>query len=163
MNKNSLNKEVVMEYKIHKCCDKKCDCFEISRVIDRIKVLSFYQVYNVAKEAYIFSFSYIRNCFEGRIYRRTKRFIYKSLPPNIDHSSDTQGIPQCWTQAPPKRNTFRIFHKITNEHQMILKFKKFLVVYGVRGVNNAPPSARERVKNVHQLVQRENQTESFAV
>ena len=65
-------------------------------------------------------------------------------------------------QAPPKRNTFRIFHKITNEHQMILKFKKFLVVYGVRGVNQAPPSAETR-EHVHEPIQRENQTESFAV
>ena len=151
-----------MEYKIHKCCDQICDCFEISRVIDRIKVLSFYQVYNVAKEAYIFSFSYLRNCFEGRIYRRTKRYIYKALPPNIDHSSDTQGIPQCWTQAPPKRNTFRIFHKITNEHRDSLWRLKFPTVFGVRGVINAPPSAKAR-EYVYEFIQRENQTESKSV
>ena len=152
-----------MEYKIHKCCDQRCDCFEISRVIDRIKLVTFYQVYNAVKEAYVFSFSYIRNCFEGRIYRRTKRFIGKALPPNIDHSSDTQGIPQPWSQAPPlTRNTFRIFHKIS-EHQGKPLNIKFPTVFGVRGVNNAPPSARERVKNVHEFVQCKNQTESIAV
>jgi len=101
-----------MEYKIHKCCDQSCDCFEIIRVMHRIKLVTFYQVYNAVKEAYVFSFSYIRNYFEGRIYRRAKRFIGKALPPNTDHSSDTQGIPQPWSQAPPlTRNTFRIFHK----------------------------------------------------
>ena len=63
---------------------------------------------------------------------------------------------------PPLRNTFRIFHKITNEHQMILKFKKFLNVHGVRGVINAPPSVKAR-EYVHEFIQRENQTESIAV
>jgi len=151
-----------MEYKIHKCCDQICDCFEISRVIDRIKLVTYYEVYNAAKEAFVFSFSYLRNCFEGRIYRQTKRFIYKALPPNIDHSSDTQGIPQCWTQAPPKRNTVKIFQAINNEHRDSLWRLKVPIVFGVRGVNNAPPSARKR-NYVHELIQRENQTESFAV
>lgn len=152
-----------MEYKIHKCCDKKCDCFQISRVIDRIKLLSFYQVYNAVKEAYVFSFSYIRNCFEGRIYRRTKRFIYKALPPNIDHSSDTQGIPQPWSQAPPlTRNTFRIFQAINNEHRDSKWRLKIPVFLGVRGVNNAPPSAKAR-EHVYEFIQRENQTESKSV
>ena len=151
-----------MEYKIHKCCDQICDCFEISRVIDRIKLVTYYEVYNAAKEAFVFSFSYLRNCFEGRIYRQTTRFIYKALPPNIDHSSDTQGIPQCWTQAPPKRNTVKIFQAINNEHRDSLWRLKVPIVFGVRGVNNAPPSARKR-NYVHELIQRENQTESFAV
>ena len=155
-----------MEYKIHKCCDQRCDCFEISRVMDRIKLVTFYQVYNAVKEAYVFSFSYIRNFFEGRIYRRTKRFIYKALPPNIDHSSDTQGIPQPGSQAPPlTRNTFRIFHK-TSEHQQFSfadSIPRIGIVFSVRGVTNAPPSAREREINVHEFVQCKNQTESFAV
>jgi len=63
---------------------------------------------------------------------------------------------------PPKRNTFRIFHKIS-EHQGKPLNIKFPTVFGVRGVNNAPPSARERVKNVHEFVQCKNQTESIAV
>ena len=63
---------------------------------------------------------------------------------------------------PPLRNTFRIFHKIIDEHQMILKFKIFLIVFGVRGVTNAPPSAKAR-EYVYEFIQRENQTESIAV
>ena len=153
-----------MEYQKHKCCYQNCDCFEISRVMDRIKAVTYYQFYNAAKEAYVFSFSFIQNCTVGRINRRRKNFINKALPPNIDHSSDTQGIPQCWTQAPPKRNIVRIFQAINNEHRDSKWRLKIPVFLGVRGVNNAPPSAIKREKfNVHKLVQRENQTESFAV
>ena len=65
-------------------------------------------------------------------------------------------------QAPPKRNTFRIFHKITNEHRDSLWRLKVPIVFGVRGVNQAPPSAETR-EHVHEPIQRENQTESIAV
>ena len=147
-----------MEYQKHKCCDQNCDCFEISRVMDRIKAVTYYQVYNAAKEAYVFSFSFIQNCTVGRINRRRKNFIYKALPPNTDHSSDTQGIPQSWTQAPPLM-TLNIFRRKINNMNVTDK-----CCLSVRGVNNAPPSAIKREKfNVHKFVQRENQTESFAV
>jgi len=153
-----------MEYQKHKCCGSVCDCFEISRVMDRIKSVTYYQVYNAAKEAFVFSFSFIQNCTVGRINRRRKNFIYKALPPNTDHSSDTEGIPESWTQAPPRRNALKILNTIINEHRDSLWRLKVPVFLGVRGVNNAPPSANKREKfNVHKFVQRENQTESFAV
>ena len=63
---------------------------------------------------------------------------------------------------PPKRNTVRIFQAINNEHRDSKWRLKIPVFLGVRGVNNAPPSARKR-NYVHELIQRENQTESFAV
>ena len=151
-----------MEYQKHKCCDRNCDFFEISRVMDSIKLVTYYQVYNAAKEAYVFSFSFIQNCTVGRINRRRKNFINKALPPNTDHSSATQGIPQCWTQAPPKRNIVRIFQAINNEHRDSKWRLKIPVFLGVRGVNNAPPSARKR-NYVQELIHRENQTKSISI
>ena len=65
-------------------------------------------------------------------------------------------------QAPPKRNTLRIFQAINNEHRDSKWRFKIPTVLGVRGVNNAPPSAKAR-EYVHEFIQRENQTESFAV
>ena len=32
MNKNCLNKEVIMEYKVHKCESAICQCFEVGRI-----------------------------------------------------------------------------------------------------------------------------------
>ena len=62
-------------------------------------------------------------------------------------------------QAPPKRNTLRIFQTMS-EHPSNLLNIKIPTVFGVRGVNNAPPSAIKRENsNVHRFVQRENQTE----
>ena len=65
-------------------------------------------------------------------------------------------------QAPPKRNTVKILNTIINEHRDSLWRLKVPIVFGVRGIINAPPSARKR-NYVHELIQRENQTESFAV
>ena len=151
-----------MEYKIHKCCDQICDCFEISRIMDKIKILSFYQVYNAVKESFVFSFGYLSNNSVGRVSRNREKYMNKELPPNTDHSSDTEGIPESWTQAPPRRNTLKILNTIINEHRDSLWRLKVPIVFGVRGIINAPPSARKR-NYVHELIQRENQTESFAV
>ena len=169
-----------MEYQKHKCCDRNCDCFEISRIMGRIKVLSFYQVYNVAKESFVFSFGYLSNNSVGRVSRNRERYMNKELPPNTDHSSDTEGIPESWTQAPPlrdtirifqrstindqrsTRNTFRIFRQELIGHQDISRIVKFPTVHGVRGVINAPPSARKR-NYVHELIHRENQTKSISI
>ena len=147
-----------MEYQKHKCCDQNCDCFEISRVMDRIKSVTYYQVYNAAKEAYVFSFSYIRNGSVGKVNRNHKRFINKALPSNIDYSSGNQGIPNPWKTAPPEIK-LNIFTKKINRRNVTDK-----CCLSVRGVNNAPPSVIKREKfNVHKFVQRENQTESIAV
>ena len=151
-----------MEYQKHKCCGSVCDCFEISRIMDRIKSVTYYQVYNAAKEAFVFSFSFIQNCTVGRINRRRKNFIYKALPPNTDHSSDTEGIPESWTQAPPRRNTLRIFHKIMNEHRDSKWRFKIPKVLGVQGKNQAPPSAKAR-EHVYQDLRYKNQQTDFAV
>lgn len=151
-----------MEYQKHKCCDRNCDCFEISRIMGRIKVLSFYQVYNVAKESFVFSFGYLSNNSVGRVSRNRERYMNKELPPNTDHSSDTEGIPESWTQAPPRRNILKILNQIINEHQDISRIVKFPTVHGVRGVINAPPSARKR-NYVHELIHRENQTKSISI
>jgi hypothetical protein len=151
-----------MEYKMHECRSEICDYFEIHKVLERIKFMTYYQVYNAAKEAYVFSFSYIRNGSVGRVNRNQKRFINKALPSTIDHSSDTQGIPQCWTQAPPISLAYE--KTKISEHQDISRIFKFPTVHGVRGVNNAPPSGQIRENsNVHKFVQRENQIESIAV
>ena len=152
-----------MEYQKHKCCDQNCDCFEISRVMDRIKSVTYYQVYNATKEAYAFLHKFFHVCsLRAHNNRMYTSFTHKALPPNTDHSSDTEGIPESWTQAPPRRNTIKILNTIINEHRDSLWRLKIPVFLGVRGVNNAPPSARKR-NYVHDLIQRENQTESFAV
>ena len=151
-----------MEYKLNNCGATICSFYENSKIIERIRLMTYYQVYNAAKEAFVFSFSYLCNCCVGKIHRRAKRFIYKALPPNIDHSSDTQGIPQCWTQAPPKRNTFRIFHKIMNEHRDSKWRLKIPKVLGVLGKNQAPPSAKAR-EHVYQDLRYKNQQTDFAV
>ena len=151
-----------MEYKMHECRSEICDYFEIHKVLERIKFMTYYQVYNAAKEAYVFSFSYLRNCSVGKVNRNQKRFINKALPSTIDYSSGNQGIPNPWKTAPP----ISLTHKKTkiSEHQDISRIFKFPTVYGVRGVNNAPPSGKIREKsNVHKLVQRKNQIESIAV
>tara|TARA_R100001463_G_scaffold85303_1_gene140220 strand:+ start:530 stop:1021 length:492 start_codon:yes stop_codon:yes gene_type:complete len=163
MNKNSLNKEVIMEYKKHKCCGKKCDCFEISRVINRIKSVTYYQAYNATKEAYVFLSTFLHDCSASlRSNRIFTSFIQKSLPPNIDHSSDTQGIPEPWTQAPPRRNTFKIFHTIMNDHRNSIWRFKVSIVFGDRGVINAPLSAKAS-KYVYEFIHRENQKKSISI
>ena len=152
-----------MEYQKHKCCDQNCDCFEISRVMDRIKSVTYYQVYNATKEAYAFLHKFFHVCsLRAHNNRMYTSFTHKALPPNTDHSSDTQGIPQCWTQAPPKRNTVRIFQAINNEHRDSKWRLKIPVFLGVRGVNNAPPSARKR-NYVYQDLRYKNQQTDFAV
>ena len=147
---------------MHKCCGEICNYYEIHKILERIKLMTYYQVYNAAKEAYVFSFSYIRHGCEGRVNRNQKRFINKALPSTIDCSSGNQGIPNPWKTAPP----ISLTHEKTkiSEHQDISRIFKFPTVHGVRGVNNAPPSANKREKcNVHKFVQRENQIESIAV
>ena len=148
-----------MEYQKHKCCHSVCDCFEISRIMDRIKSVTYYQVYNATKEAYAFLHKFFHVCsLRAHNNRMYTSFTHKALPPNTDHSSDTQGIPQCWTQAPPLM-TLNIFRRKINNMNVTDK-----CCLSVRGVNNAPPSAIKREKfNVHKFVQRENQTESIAV
>ena len=65
---------------------------------------------------------------------------------------------------PPKRSTFRIFHKIS-EHQKFTfadSIARLIITFGVRGVINAPPSARKR-NYVHEFTHRESQTESISI
>ena len=171
-----------MEYKMHKCCGEICNYFEIYKVLERIKLMTYYQVYNAAKEAYVFSFSYIRNGCEGRVNRKRKKFINKALPNTLDAKARGHGIKKGWPTAPPKHGAFSdgcsrwtypptappislTYEKTKiSEHQDISRIFKFPTVHGVRGVNNAPPSANKRERsNVHKFVQRENQIESIAV
>ena len=151
-----------MEYKLHECRGESCDCFQNSKVLERIKFMTYYQVYNAAKEAYVFSFSYIRNGSVGRINRKRKKFVNKALPNTIDAKAKGHGIMKGWPTAPPISLTYE--KTKISEHQDISRIFKFPTVHGVRGVNNAPPSANKREKsNVHKFVQRENQIESIAV
>ena len=145
-----------MEYKLNNCGATICSFYQNSKVIEQIKLMTYYQVYNASKEAYVFSFSYLRNCSVGRVNRNQKRFRNKALPSTIDYSSGNQGIPNPWKTAPPliKLNVFR---KKINHRNVIDK-----CCLSVRGVNNAPPSAKAR-EHVYEFIQRENQTESFAV
>ena len=174
-----------MEYKFNNCGATICSFYENSKVIEQIKLMTYYQVYNAAKEAFVFSFSYIRNGWEGKINRKRKKFFNKALPNTIDATAKGHGIKKGWPTAPPscgafndgclrwtypptappaKRNTFRIFRKELIEHHDLPRFIKYPTVHGVRGVINAPPSGQIRKKrNVHKFVQRENQTESIAV
>ena len=174
-----------MEYKFNNCGATICSFYENSKVIEQIKLMTYYQVYNAAKEAFVFSFSYIRNGWEGKINRKRKKFVNKALPSTTDAKAKGCGIKKGWPTAPPscgafndgclrwtypptappaKRNTFRIFRKELIEHHDLPRFIKYPTVHGVRGVNNAPPSGQIRKKsNVHKFVQRENQTESIAV
>ena len=152
-----------MEYKKHKCCGKKCDCFEISRVINRIKLLGFYQVHNATRAAYAFLHKWLQVCSaSARNNRIYMSFIQKSLPPNTDHASDVEGIPEPWTQAPPRRNTFKIFHTIMNDHRNSIWRFKVSIVFGDRGVINAPLSAKAS-KYVHEFIHRKNQKKSISI
>ena len=66
---------------------------------------------------------------------------------------------------PPLRNTFRIFHKISEQQQFLFadSILRLGITFGVRGVNNAPPSVIKAREYVYEFIQRENQTESIAV
>ena len=171
-----------MEYQNHKCDSAICDCFEISKVMERTRLMTYYQVYNAAREAYVFSFSYISNGSVGRINRKRKKFFNKALPNTIDAKAKGHGIKKGWPTAPPKHGAFSdgcsrwtypptappislTYEKTKiSEHQDISRIFKYPTVHGVRGVINAPPSGQIRKKsNVHKFVQRENQTESIAV
>jgi len=166
-----------MEYKMHKCCGKICNYYEIHKILERINLMTFYQAYNAAKEAYVFSFSFISNGSVGRYNRKRKKFINKALPNTLDAKASGHGRKKGWPTAPPKHGAFSdgcsrwtypptappvkldIFTKKINCRNVTDK-----CCLSVRGVNNAPPSANKREKsNVHKFVQRENQIESIAV
>ena len=94
-----------MEYKVHKCESAICQCFEISTVMERFKLMTYYEKYNAMKKAYVFSFSFLRDCSSGaRTNRRSSKLMDKALQPNSDFSVDFEGIPQSWTTAPPDRD-----------------------------------------------------------
>ena len=167
-----------MEYKMHNFGGE----IRSYKVLELINLMTYYQVYNADRKACVFSFSYIRNSCEGRINRQQKKFVNKALPKTIDAKAKGHGLKKGWPTAPPKHGAFfdgcsrwtypptappiLLSYEKTkiSEHQDISRIFKFPTVYGVRGVNNAPPSANKREKsNVHKFVQRENQIESIAV
>lgn len=171
-----------MYYKAHKCESTICQCFEVGRVLEQIDCMTYYQVHNAAKEAFVFSFSYIRNGCEGRVNRKRKKFINKALPNTLDAKAKGHGIKKGWPTAPPKHGAFSdgcsrwtypptappillTYEKTKiSEHQDISRIFKFPTVHGVRGVNNAPPSANKREKsNVHKDAYSKNQIASIAV
>lgn len=150
MNKISLNKEGIMEYNF--------------RIDDRgiTYLVTYYTKYCATKSSHVFSFGFLRTATSAaRIYRLTSKLMEKALPSTKDVKLWAQGIPNSWFTDPP-----RLPKEITtvSEHKDTSRFLKFPTVFGVRGVNNAPPSAIKReISNVHEFVQRENQTESIAV
>ena len=123
-------------------------------------LVTYFTEYCATKSSHVFMFGFIKTATSAqRIYRLTSKLIAKALQPNSDFSMDFEGIPQSWTTAPP-----RLPKKITtvSEHKDLSRFLKFPTVFGVRGVNNAPPSAETR-EHVYEPIQRENQTESKSV
>tara|TARA_R100001129_G_C5262187_1_gene231555 strand:- start:246 stop:707 length:462 start_codon:yes stop_codon:yes gene_type:complete len=153
-----------MEYKVHKCESAICQCFEVGRILERIKLMTYYEKYNAMKEAYVFAFSFLRNCSSGaRTNRLSSKLMEKALPSTKDVKLWAQGIPTSWFIDPPNNSdSWEKYCNKRNEYQDMSRFLKFPTVFGVRGVNNAPPSAETR-EHVYEPIQRENQTESIAV
>ena len=150
MNKISLNKEGIMEYKKHITGKYYCTCAACNGDISLENVLLDVDRFKKCKR------SVVTDLQKSKMARMNRE------SPASHHRRKIMVDSHNQRQAPPKRNTFRIFHTITNEHQDISRFCKLPTVFGVRGVNNAPPCAETR-EHVYEPIQRENQTESFAV
>ena len=164
MNKKYLNKEGIMEYKVHKCESAICQCFEVGRILERIKFMTYYEKYNDLKKAYVFSFSFLRDCSSGaRTNRLYSKLTDKALPNTKDAKIWGQGLPTSWFTDPPNNSdSLRKYFNNRKEYQDMSQFLRFPTVFGVRGVNQAPPSAETR-EHVYEPIQRENQTESKSV
>lgn len=123
-------------------------------------LVTYFTEYCATKSSHVFMFSFLKTATSAqRIYRLTCKLITKALQPNSDFSVDFEGIPQSWTTAPPSLSNEII---TVSEHKDTSRFLKIPTFFGVRGVNNAPPSAETR-EHVYEPIQRENQTESIAV
>ena len=153
-----------MEYKVHKCESAICQCFEVGRILERIKLMTYYEKYNAMKEAYVFAFSFLRDCSSvARSNRLYSKLTDKALPTTKNLKACGQGLPTSWFTDPPNNShSLRKYSNNRNEYQDMSRFLRFPTVFGVRGVNNPPPCAETR-EHVYEPIQRENQTESIAV
>lgn len=149
MNKKYLNKEGIMEYKKHITGSLYCTCAACNGDISLENVLL-----NVDR---------LKNSNRSIAtdLQKSKMARINRESPASHHRRKVMVEGYNQRQAPPKRNTLRIFQTIS-EHPSNLLNIKFPTVFGVRGVTNAPPSAETR-ENVYEPIQRENQTESIAV
>ena len=151
-----------MEYKMHKCESAICQCFEISTVMERFKLMTYYEKFNSMKEAYVFSFRFLRDCSSGaRTNRRSSKVMDKALPNTRDVKLWGQGLPTSWFTDPP-----RLPKKITKTRarkpEDLANNEILTNNSGLGGLTDAPPSAETR-EHVYEPIQRENQTESIAV
>jgi len=143
-----------MEYQKHKCYGSICECYQINRKISLEKVLlKISKSKKATRHHRVFA-----TCMAKRFGTWMKRLSVLNLQEKWAEQL-TNATPR--TGPPPTRNRFRIFQTISEHPSNVLNIK-FPTVHGVRGVINAPPSARKR-NYVHEFIQRENQTESIAV
>ncbi len=69
--------------------------------------MSFYNLYNARKEAYVFLHSLILSVSSCvRMNRRTERATRKALPNTTDAKEWGQGIPVPWFTGPPSKPSF---------------------------------------------------------
>ena len=123
-------------------------------------LVTYFAKYCATKASHVFSFGFLKTATSAqRIYRLTSKLMKKALPSTKDVKLCAQGIPNSWFTDPPRLQKEII---TVSEHKDTSQFLKIPTVFGVRGVNNAPPSAETR-KHVYEPIQRENQTESIAV
>ena len=140
-----------MEYRKHKSCVNNCNCLICSADICVKNIL---MKFDKSRQSVVID---LKKSKMARINRSCPASHYRRKV-MVEGHNQRQG-------PPPKRNTIRIFHKISEHQQFSFadSIARIGTVFGVRGVNQAPPSAREREKNVHEFVQCKNQTESIAV
>jgi len=144
-----------MEYQKHKCRGSVCECFQKNKISLEKVMLKISKSKKATRHHRVFA-----TCMAKRFGTWMKRLSVFNLQEKWAEQL-TNAAPR--TGPPPKRSTFRIFHKIIDEHQIVSRFLKFPTVHGVRGVINAPPSVIKAREYVHEFIQRENQTESIAV
>ena len=169
-----------MEYQKHKCCGSVCECFQINRKISLEKVmLKISKSKKSTRHHRVFA-----TCMAKRFGTWMKRLsvlnkqekwaelltnaVPRTGPPPLRNTirifqrSTINDQRSTINDQRSTRNTFRIFRQELIGHQDISRIIKFPTVHGVRGVINAPPSARKR-NYVHELIHRENQTKSISI
>jgi hypothetical protein len=150
MNKNSLNKEVKLEYNF--------------RIDDRglTYLVTYYTKYCATKASHVFMFGFLRTSTSAaRIYRLTSKLMEKALPDTKDVKLWAQGIPNSWFNDPP-RLPKEITKTRARKPEDLANNENLTNNSGLGGLTDAPPSAETR-EHVYEPIQRENQTEGKSV
>ena len=110
--------------------------------------MTYYEKFNSMKEAYVFSFSFLRDCSSGaRTSRRSSKLMEKALPDTRDVKLWAQGIPFSWFTDPP-----RLPKKITKTRarkpEDLANNEILSNNSGVEGFNNRR-TARRKEKNMY--------------